>query len=318
MFLANLGVPVVFNTGRTDLFLRERVVKPLLAAGLSPDARAFGVCEKGAVWCGLTMNNYDGIHVDPDLKLPSEILHALKGLFDSDFTSTMFWDEHKRAMASQEQRIDVDSAAFLPERDRFAEICFRFFFGLLTREHIAAGDPHPGNVLLAADDKVVFLDFGFIRHVAPDYLEGERGLARAVLAGDAEEVKRCMTELGYLPDPGGFTGEDLLAQLLVAAEWYFDPAFRRLDPEYVRFSLEQGSSPRSPFFSQMRRQTIPAQALLIRRMEGLLFAVYGELRAGANWNALAREYISGEGPSTPLGEVEHDWMTGAPSSAAAA
>ena len=204
------------------------------------------------------------------------------------------------------------------ERDRFAEICFRFFFGLLTREHIAAGDPHPGNVLLAADDKVVFLDFGFIRHVAPDYLEGERGLARAVLAGDAEEVKRCMTELGYLPDPGGFTGEDLLAQLLVAAEWYFDPAFRRLDPEYVRFSLEQGSSPRSPFFSQMRRQTIPAQALLIRRMEGLLFAVYGELRAGANWNALAREYISGEGPSTPLGEVEHDWMTGAPSSAAAA
>ena len=124
VFLANLGVPVVFNTGRTDLFLRERVVKPLLAAGLSPDARAFGVCEKGAVWCGLTMNNYDGIHVDPDLKLPSEILHALKGLFDSDFTSTMFWDEHKRAMASQEQRIDVDSAAFLPERDRFADAAF--------------------------------------------------------------------------------------------------------------------------------------------------------------------------------------------------
>ncbi len=204
------------------------------------------------------------------------------------------------------------------ERDRFAEVCFRFFFGLLTREHVAAGDPHPGNILLAPDGKVVFLDFGLIRHVDPDYLEGERGLARAVLARDADGVKRSMTELGYLPEPDRFEGEQLLAQLLVAAEWYFDPSFRRLDPEYVRWSLEQGSSPRSPFFSQMRRQTVPAQALLIRRMEGLLFSVFGELRAGAVWHDLATEYIAGAAPQTPLGEVEHAWLTGAPAPAAAA
>ncbi|MCW3012389.1 MAG: AarF/ABC1/UbiB kinase family protein [Solirubrobacterales bacterium] len=204
------------------------------------------------------------------------------------------------------------------ERDRFAEVCFRFFYGLLTREEIAAGDPHPGNLLLAPDDKVVFLDFGLIRHVDPDYLEGERGLARAVVAGDADAVKASMAELGYLPDPSRFTGEDLLAQLLVAAEWYFDPQFRRLDPEYVRHSLEQGSSPRSPFFAQMRRQTVPAQALLIRRMEGLLFSVFGELRAGAHWHDLAQEYIAAAPPSTPLGLVEAAWLAGAAEPSAAA
>ena len=204
------------------------------------------------------------------------------------------------------------------ERDRFAEICFRFFFGLLTRQHIAAGDPHPGNVLLAPDGKLVFLDFGLIRHVDPEYLEGERALARAVIADDPEQVKRSMDELGYLPEPDRFAGEDLLAQLRVAAEWYFDPAFRRLDPEYVRRTLEQGSSPRSPFFAQMRRQTVPAQALLIRRMEGLLFSVFGELRAGAVWFDLASEYIAGAPPSTPLGEVEHAWLTGAAAPSAAA
>ncbi len=213
-----------------------------------------------------------------------------------------------------------DAVKRLPEaeRDRFAEICFRFFFGLLTRESIAAGDPHPGNVLLAPDEKLVFLDFGFIRHVEPEYLEGERALARAVLARDAAQVKRSMAELGYLPEPDDFEGEMLLAQLLVAAEWYFDPAFRRLDPEYVRHTLEQGSSPRSPFFSQMRRQTVPPQALLIRRMEGLLFSVYGELRAGAHWHELAREYIAAAPPSTQLGEVEQAWLTGAPEPAPAA
>jgi len=203
------------------------------------------------------------------------------------------------------------------ERDRFAEICFRFFFGLLTREGIAAGDPHPGNFLLAPDEKVVFLDFGLIRHVEPEYLEGERALARAVMARDAAQVKRSMAELGYLPEPAGFDGDDLLAQLLTAAEWYLDPGFRRLDSEYVRLTLEQGSSPRSAFFGQMRRQTVPPQALLIRRMEGLLFAVYGELRAGAHWHDLAREYIAGAPPSTELGEIERGWLTGAPTTLAA-
>ncbi|MBA2347786.1 MAG: AarF/ABC1/UbiB kinase family protein [Solirubrobacterales bacterium] len=198
------------------------------------------------------------------------------------------------------------------ERDRFAEICFRFFFGLLTRERIAAGDPHPGNLLLAPDGKVVFLDFGLMRHVAADYLEGEKGLARAVMAGDADAVKASMGSLGYLPEPDRFTGDGLLAQLLAVAGWYFEDGFRRLDPEYVRVTIEQGSSPRSDFFGQMRRQTLPPQALLIRRMEGLLFAVFGELRAGARWHGLAREYISEEPASTPLGEQEHAWLSGTP------
>ena len=76
------------------------------------------------------------------------------------------------------------------ERDRFAEICFRFFYGLVRRERIAAGDPHPGNYLLATDGRVCFLDFGLIRRMDADYLEDERALARAVIAGDADAVHR--------------------------------------------------------------------------------------------------------------------------------
>src|SRR5918998_2808342 len=196
----------------------------------------------------------------------------------------------------------------LPEadRDRFAEIQFRFFYGLVTREHIAAGDPHPGNTLLAPDGRVVFLDFGFIRRMDPAYLEAERVLARAVIAGDADAVKASLAHLGYLPDPERFVAEDLLGQLRMAGEWYFEPGFRRLDPEYVRATIEVATSPRSPYFAQMRRQTVPAQALLIRRMEGLLFSVLGELRAGADWGSLALEYIAGRPPATELGRFEEE------------
>ena len=96
----------------------------------------------------------------------------------------------------------------------------------------------------------------------------------------------------------------MLGQLQAAGEWYFTTGFRRLDPDFVRVAMEAGSSPRSEYFDLMRKQTLPPQALLIRRMEGLLFAVLGELRAGADWGTLALEYIAGEPPSTPLGQTE--------------
>jgi len=194
------------------------------------------------------------------------------------------------------------------ERDRFAEIAFRFFYGLLEREHIAAGDPHPGNYMLCPDGRVCFLDFGLIRRVDLHYLEGEQALARAVVGGDADEVHRWMAELGYLPDPDDFHPERILGQLQTAGEWYFTVGYRRLDPEYVRNLIEVGSSPRSEYFDYMRKQTLPPQALLIRRMEGLLFAVLGELRAGGDWGSLALEYIAGNPPSTPLGELDAEYF----------
>jgi predicted unusual protein kinase regulating ubiquinone biosynthesis (AarF/ABC1/UbiB family) len=201
---------------------------------------------------------------------------------------------------------DFSRVKQLPEadRDRFGEIVFRFFYGLLMHESLAAGDPHPGNYLLCEDGRVCFLDFGLMRHMEPEYLAAERSLARAVLADDAGEVHRGLAELGYLPDPGAFDPQRVLEQLTVAGEWYFTTGFRRMDPEYVRMTIELSSSPRSPYFEEMRQQTIPPQALLLRRMEGLIFSVLGELRAGADWGALALEYIADQPPSTPLGEQD--------------
>src|SRR4051794_35392340 len=85
-------------------------------------------------------------------------------------------------------RFDAVKALDESARDRFGEIVFRFFFGTLAHLRRAAGDPHPGNYLLLPDDRVGFLDFGLMRLVDRDYLEGERALARAAADGDAEAV----------------------------------------------------------------------------------------------------------------------------------
>ena len=87
------------------------------------------------------------------------------------------------------------------ERDRFGETVFRFYFSLLNDTGRVCGDPHPGNYLLLDDDRVGFLDFGLMRTLDPDYLEGERALARACVAEDATAVHAILARLGYLPDP---------------------------------------------------------------------------------------------------------------------
>jgi hypothetical protein len=122
--LANLGVPIVFNTGRSDAFIRDEVVKPMLAAGLAPEARVYGICEKGAVWFGATMALFDGISVDESLVLPAPLLTALRELVESEFSDTMFWDTTKYAMASVEQRTDVAHADFLSRQPLFDDAAF--------------------------------------------------------------------------------------------------------------------------------------------------------------------------------------------------
>lgn len=62
----------------------------------------------------------------------------------------------------------------------------------------------------------------------------------------------------------------------------------------------------------MKRETIPPQALLIRRIEGpgLVLAVLGERRAGADWAALGGGYFAAGEPSTPLGEQDAAFWDG--------
>jgi len=187
-------------------------------------------------------------------------------------------------------------------RDRFAEILFRFFFGTVMHTRHVPGDPHPGNYLLLGDGRVGFLDFGLMRVLTEDQLEGERRIARAVVARDAGAVFETLRRRGYLPRPEQFDPERLLEQLRLAGEWYLEPGFRRITPAYVRALIELGGSPRSPFWEEMRRQTLPPEALLLRRMEGLVFTTLGELRAGGDWATLASEYFGDTPPSTPLGE----------------
>ena len=49
------------------------------------------------------------------------------------------------------------------------------------------------------------------------------------------------------------------------------------------------SDPRSSFYRLMRRENLPANELMGRRMESGVLAVLGQLKATRNWNHIGRE-----------------------------
>jgi predicted unusual protein kinase regulating ubiquinone biosynthesis (AarF/ABC1/UbiB family) len=190
------------------------------------------------------------------------------------------------------------------ERDRVGELVFRFYLGLAWRDGIVAGDPHIDNCVLCPDGRVALLDFGLLRDLEPDDVVAERVTMQAITGGDAAGVHAGLARLGYLPEPDAVEPDALLEHLATAGAWLLAPGFRRLSPDDVDRVVEVGYPPRSPWFAQMRRMSLPPAALLLRRMELQLLSVLGDLRAGADWGGLAAEHHAGATPSTVLGDED--------------
>jgi hypothetical protein len=199
------------------------------------------------------------------------------------------------------------------QRDRYGEIVFRFFFGLLYRDRIALGDPHPGNYLLRPDGRVGFLDFGLLRDVDAARADAERAIALAVRAKDAAALMSALVAGGYLPRDRADKVEDDLALKLMrrATRWYAVPGEHRFSSEHPGRRRERppvDDERRAEVRAQVNQFTLPAETVLIRRMHGIVSVVLGQLRAGADWGAIAAEYLHGESPATPLGEAEADFF----------
>jgi len=127
--LTAAGVPIAFITGRSDAFIRDQLVEPLLGAGLGAALRAggagmFGVFEKGAVWAEITPQGVGEISVEEAVAFPGVVVDAIRDLVSRRFADAMFFDDTKRAMISVEQRTDVDSAAYRAVRGEFDAAAF--------------------------------------------------------------------------------------------------------------------------------------------------------------------------------------------------
>lgn len=197
------------------------------------------------------------------------------------------------------------------ERDLAAETIFRFVFGSLYRLHAFNGDPHPGNYLFRPGGQVSFLDFGLVKRFDADEVTLFEDLVRAmVLEPDGSDLRAVMGKARLMAEGAAVDDDDLYEYMAHFYELVLHDREQAWTPEYatqtVRRLLDRGSA-MAPHATGGGSTFV-----IIQRINLGLYALFGRLRATANWHRIAREIwpmVDGP-PSTPMGEAEAAWRAG--------
>ncbi|MGO4615143.1 ABC1 kinase family protein [Nocardia sp. 2YAB30] len=198
------------------------------------------------------------------------------------------------------------------ERNRIGEIIYRFYVGSLFTFNEFCGDPHPGNVLLAADGRVGFLDFGLFNRMDPEHVRFELICLRAAAEDRAEDLRRLMIERGVIGSPQEIGAEECLEYVLAASEWCLIDEELTITPELASGAFLLAVDPRASEFAGMKQQNLPPEHLFSRRADFLTFGMLGQLGCTANWHRISREWLYDEPPVTELGVAHHAWLADRP------
>ena len=105
------------------------------------------------------------------------------------------------------------------DKQRVAEVIFRYAFGSIYRHHLFNGDPHPGNYLLLDDGSVAFVDYGCVAEFSAETIAGFVRILRAVMNDEHEEWRRAVEAAGILRPNAPFSTEELWDHM----HWYWAP-----------------------------------------------------------------------------------------------
>src|SRR2546430_1196839 len=194
------------------------------------------------------------------------------------------------------------------KRDRFGEIVFRFCFGSIYHLQHFNADAHPGNYVLMLDGKVAFLDFGMTKQLDKEQIELEIAALEAAFDNDPQELVSALHDLGFLRNPKRIDAERMMEHVKAVGGWYMEDRDLTIDSELVMRAISAVTDPRSDFYDLMRRENVPANELMGRRMESGVLAVLGQLNATRNWYRIGREGWFAEEPATELGREEWEFF----------
>jgi predicted unusual protein kinase regulating ubiquinone biosynthesis (AarF/ABC1/UbiB family) len=206
--------------------------------------------------------------------------------------------------------MDFEQIKELPQeqRSRFGEIVFRGSLGsMFNLQHFNA-DPHPGNFILMEDGRVAFLDFGMTKKLDREQIVLEQRAFDAASRNDPEAFRQSLHDLGFVKKPSKLDAERLLEHMGAVGGWYIEDREIEITPKRVMKIIESTNDPRSEYFDLMRRESIPADELMGRRMEIGVVAVLGQLRAKRNWHRIFREWVYADAPATELGQQEWEYF----------
>ena len=100
----------------------------------------------------------------------------------------------------------------------------------------------------------------------------------------------------------------LMEHMGAVGGWYIEDREIEITPRRVMKIIESTNDPRSEYFDLMRRESIPADELMGRRMEIGVVAVLAQLGAKRNWPRIMREWVYADEPETELGRQKWEYF----------
>lgn len=175
------------------------------------------------------------------------------------------------------ERLDGRAIADLAEDDadarrRGARAIFQFAFGAPLRHGIFNADPHPGNYLVLADEKVGFVDFGSSAELSDEMRAADRRLFLSMIQRDGETLRHAAHEEGLVAEAAVFEGSTWREWEKTLAAPFLQRGEFTLSPRHVgRLITLTGELLRA------RRIALPPNAILLWRQRLGALAVIAAL-----------------------------------------
>ncbi|WP_394823754.1 ABC1 kinase family protein [Pendulispora albinea] len=185
------------------------------------------------------------------------------------------------------------------ERSAAGRTIWRFMFRSLYERGVLYADPHPGNYRFLGGGKVAFLDFGCVKFLPANLVDGMKRYVIAAQDGDWDEFDRaCVEVLGYDPtDPDGWPlytsyTKLVLKPLIEDTEFTYTHAFAR---EAVAYLVRHGKKivlrPDEKLPSLPKPIHMPVDHTFVNRLQWGLSSVLAGLNAQANWRRITEPWL---------------------------
>ena len=170
-------------------------------------------------------------------------------------------------------------------RERAARALYEFYVGTLYRHGLFNADPHPGNLLFAADGRVTILDHGCVREFDRDTVLALVRLSRAVRDDEAPRIQAALGALG-MPEPKA--DFEVTRGLLRA---FFSPL---LTPGRHAVAADRAVAMGETvkLKRSLMRMRLPGKLMFLYRIRFGLYAVLARIGARIDWPALEDELAS--------------------------